>query len=96
MQLEIIILSKVSQKEKRQILYDITYMWNLKYGTNEPVYKTETDTDIKNRLMVAKGEGKGVGWTGSLGLVDANYCIQNRQAMRSYCTAQGRISNLLG
>ena len=40
MQLEIIILSKVSQKEKRQILYDITYMWNLKYGTNDPTYKT--------------------------------------------------------
>ena len=29
-QLEIIILSEVSQKEKRQISYDITYMWNLK------------------------------------------------------------------
>ena len=36
MQLEIIILSEVSQKEKRQILYDITSMWNLKYDTNEP------------------------------------------------------------
>ena len=22
----------------------ITYMWNLKYGTNEPTYKTETDS----------------------------------------------------
>ena len=43
MQLEIIILSEISQKE-RQISYDITYMWNLKYGTNEPVYKTETDS----------------------------------------------------
>jgi len=29
--------------------------------------------DIENRLVVAKGEG--VGWTGGLGLVDANYCI---------------------
>ena len=36
MQLEIIIL--------RQILYDITYMCNLKYGTNEPIYETETDS----------------------------------------------------
>ena len=27
----------------RQIPYDTTYMWDLKYGTNEPVYKTETD-----------------------------------------------------
>ena len=24
--------------------YDITYMRNLKYGTNEPIYKTETDS----------------------------------------------------
>ena len=30
--------------------------------------------DLENRLVVAKGEG-GVGWTGSLGLVDANCCI---------------------
>ena len=32
----------------------------------------------QNRLAVAKGEGRdeeGVGWTGSLGLVDANCCI---------------------
>ena len=31
--------------------------------------------DSKNRLVIAKGEGEGVGWTGSLGLIDANYCI---------------------
>ena len=48
-------------------------MWNLKYGANEPIYKTESDSEIKNRLVVAKGEGEGVGW--SLGLVDANYYI---------------------
>ena len=29
---------------KRQISYDITYMWNLKYGTNELIYKTEADS----------------------------------------------------
>ena len=38
MDLEIIILSEVSLKEReRQIPYDITYMWNLKYGTNEHI-----------------------------------------------------------
>ena len=31
--------------------------------------------DLENRLGVAKGEGEGVGWTGSLGLIDANCCI---------------------
>ena len=41
MDLEIIILSEVSQ---RQISYDITYMWNLKYDTNKHIYETETDS----------------------------------------------------
>ena len=40
MDLEIIILSK-SDRE-RQIPYDTTYMWNLKYDTNGLIYKTET------------------------------------------------------
>ena len=60
---------------QRQIPYDITSMWNLKYGTDEPIYKTEADPDIENRLVVAKGEGGG--WTWSWGLVDANYWIWN-------------------
>ena len=33
-------------------------------------------TDIENRLVVAKGAGE-VRWTGSLGLVDANYYLEN-------------------
>ena len=36
---------------------------------------SQSDMDLENRLVVAKGEGEGVGWTGSLGLVDANYSI---------------------
>ena len=32
-----------SEKEK-QIPYDITYMCNLKYDTNEPIYETETES----------------------------------------------------
>ena len=28
-------------------------------------------TDIEDRLVVVKGKGEGVGWPGSLGLVDA-------------------------
>lgn len=31
--------------------------------------------NLENRLVVAKGEGQGVGWTGNLGLIDANYCL---------------------
>ena len=41
MDLEIIIQSKASQKDKHHIL-SFPYMWNLKYDTNELTYKTET------------------------------------------------------
>jgi len=36
-------------------------MCNIKYTTDEPIYKTETDSDIENRLFVAKGEQGGAG-----------------------------------
>ena len=29
---------------ERQIPYDITYMWKLKYDTNELIYKTDSQT----------------------------------------------------
>jgi len=55
---EIITLSEVSQRE-RQISYDITYMWNLKYE-HKLIYIRNRNrlTDIENRLMVSKGEGE--------------------------------------
>ena len=68
MDLEIIILSEVRE---RQISYDIAYVWNLKYDTNELIYKIEKDTDIDKRLVVAKGVIR-EGWIGSLGLTDTN------------------------
>ena len=55
-----------SEREK-QILYDITYIQNLKYDTKEPIYKTETDTDIENRVVVTKAGGR-KRRIGSLGL----------------------------
>ena len=39
-------------------------MWNLKNNTNEFIYKTETDSDIENKLMVTKGERAGGRSTG--------------------------------
>jgi len=40
---------------------------------------TEKDLmDLENRLVVAKGEGEIVTWTGSLGLIDEDYCLWNR------------------
>ena len=42
MDLEIIIL--VKSERERQIPYDITSMWNLKFDTNKLIYETETDS----------------------------------------------------
>ena len=63
MDLEIIILSEISQSEReRQTPYGITYMWNLKYGTDELIYKTETDSMTKKaNLQLPKGEDLGEG-----------------------------------
>ena len=37
--------TKWSKSERgRQIPYDVTYMWNLKYDTNELIYEVETDS----------------------------------------------------
>ena len=37
--------TKLSESEReRQIPYDITYIWNLKYDTNEHIYETESQT----------------------------------------------------
>ena len=56
MDLEIIILSKVSL---RQISYDINYMRNLK-EKNELIYKTETDSQTsKTNLGLPKWMWKG-------------------------------------
>ena len=50
--------TKQSKSEReRQILYDITYVWSLKYDTNEHIYETKTLTNTENRLVTAKREG---------------------------------------
>ena len=63
MELEILVLGEVSQKEK-DTPYDITYIWNLKYGINEPIHKTKQTHRHREQTVVAKGEeeGSGVDW----------------------------------
>ena len=51
--------------------------------------------DLENRFGVAKGEGKGVGWTGSLRLIDEDCCLWNGLAMRCCCVALGTMSSHL-
>ena len=52
--LEMIKLSEVRQRKTNIIWYHL--YGNLKYDTNELIYKTEIDSDTENKLMVAKGE----------------------------------------
>ena len=70
MQIEIIILSKARE---RQIPYDFTYMWTLKYGKNKPIYKQKWTHRHRDLKMPRKGKGQKR--TGSLGLVNANYYV---------------------
>ena len=43
MELETLILSEVSHKEKDKY-HMISHIWNLKYDTNEPICKMDTDS----------------------------------------------------
>ena len=51
--------------------------------------------DMENRLVIARREVEGVGGTGNLGLIDANYCVCNRKAMGSCYIALGTMSGHL-
>ena len=73
MDVDIIILSEISQTKTNTIQ---CYMWKLKYGTNELIYETETDSQTqKTDLWLPRGRAVLEGWNGSLGLADANCYI---------------------
>ena len=57
MQLEIIMLSKIYQKDK-QCMISLTYE-NPKYDPNEFIYKTETETGLRQRKTVPSTRGAG-------------------------------------
>lgn len=48
-------------------------------GTNEPIYRNKQTNKqthgLGEQTCGCKGEEVGLGWTGNLGLVDANYYI---------------------
>ena len=52
-----IILSEVSYREASTIMTSLI-CGNLKYSTNELIYKTETDSPTENKVMITKGEGE--------------------------------------
>ena len=73
-QLETLILSEVSQKDKDKN-HKISLISGISDTTQMNLSAEKKIMDLENRHVVAKGDGEGVGWTGSLGLTDANYCI---------------------
>ena len=56
--------SQIKLEREMQIPNDITYMWNLKYGTNEPIYRNRNrPTHIKKTLGCQGGcRGSGMEW----------------------------------
>ena len=71
MELETLIPSEISQKEKDKY-HMISFIYGKEYIAHMNLSTEKKCMDLENRLVVAKGEGKGVGWIGSLGLIYAN------------------------
>ena len=93
MDLEIVTLSAVSQRRRKTVWYP--YMGNLnRNDTNNLIYKTDTDTDLQNKLMVdrrqdSKVEIENLGWTCT------HHCTWNGKFPRTYCIAHGILLNVM-
>ena len=62
MDIEIIILSEVSQKEKDKYHILMHICGTQKNGTDEPVCRAEIETDVENKRMDTKGGKQQGGW----------------------------------
>ena len=58
----------MKSERERQIPHDITYMQNLKYGRNDPIYKPKQIMDIEGRFVFASVEGGEKGSDGKFGV----------------------------
>ena len=59
MQLEIVTLNEVGKRKTNSLGYH--YKWNLKYGTNELIYRAETASQSEHPCG-CQGSGTGRGW----------------------------------
>ena len=65
-------------ERERQIPYNITYMWNLKCDTGEPIYETETESwTWRIDWWLPKRSELGAERSGGLGLTDVGFYIWN-------------------
>ena len=77
MQLEIIMLSKISQKDNANIIWDHLYVESKIWHKSHYLWNRNRLIDIENRLVVDKMGGRlGEGLTGNLGLIGANWASQ--------------------
>ena len=74
MELETFILSEVKSERERQMPYEITYIWNLIYGTHEPFHRKENH-GLGKQTCACQGGGGGSGMDWESGLIGANYCL---------------------
>ena len=59
MDLEILILSEVKSERERQIPYAITYIQTITYGTNESIYRKETNSRTwRTDFWLPRGRGR--------------------------------------
>ena len=89
-EVETLILSEVSQNEKDKY-HMIPHICNLIYSTNEPFPRKENH-GLGEQTCGCQGGGGG---SGSLGLIDADYCLWNGLVMRSCYVALGTMSSHL-
>ena len=79
----------------RQIQYGSTYVWNLKYGTDEPIYRTETDSQTQTAVLFLPTEGgkrgNGMNWEFKVNICKMLYLEWIDHQVLLYI--QGTISN---
>ena len=84
MELETLILSQVSQREKDKS-HVITHMWNLKCGTDEPIYNTDMHSQTwRTHMSLPRGrewDGMGV-WVSRCKLLHRG-CISSEVLLNS-------------
>ena len=62
------------------------------YGEKQCPSQINRKIKYKALILFLSLEGEGVGWMGSFGFTDADYCLRNGLAMRSCCAALGTMS----
>ena len=93
MDLEMIILSEVSQKEKDKY-HMILLICGIENRTQMNMSAKQKQTH-RYRKQSCGCQGEGEGKIGSFGIAEANYSTQDGQPTKTYCIAEGTIFNIL-